>query len=298
MQSSHGPEQSKSPLEKIMHSAETALLVEQPENPVDRILQSIEAVLQTRKLFIGLDRDGTLVPYSDRPEEARVDAELYALLSNLSKLPAVRVGIISARSIAQLRGDFDSKKLFLAGNYGLEICSPKGEFLIQPMALDAVPSLKEMRDRLASLTSPRINAVLEDHGYSLCLHWHTVAVEERDLVHQKVAELKEHFPLIETHALTTSYEFKPRMLWSKGSALRQIYMQEQADLANAYPIYAGDSEADEPAFDWVNDHGGISIKVGSGDFKTCSKYQLADTVELRKLLTRILSIRQHKDDKA
>ena len=84
-----------------MHSAETALLVEQPENPVDRILQSLEAVLQNRKLFIGLDRDGTLVPYSDRPEEARVDAELYALLSDLSKLPAVRVGIISARSIAQ-----------------------------------------------------------------------------------------------------------------------------------------------------------------------------------------------------
>ena len=277
-----------------MHSAETALVAEQPESPIDQILRSLEPVLQDRKMFIGLDRDGTLVPYADRPEEARVDSDLYALLSELSKLPAVRVGIISARSIAQLRGDFDSKKLFLAGNYGLEICSPKGEFLIQPGALEAVPSLKEMRDRLAVLTSPRINAVLEDHGYSLCMHWHTVPVEEREFVHSKVLEIKDHFPLIETLSMATSYEFKPKMPWTKGSALRQIYMQEQADLANAYPIYAGDSEADEPAFDWVNDHGGISIKVGSGVFKTCSKFQLADTEDLRKLLRRILNIRTAK----
>jgi trehalose 6-phosphate phosphatase len=283
------------PLEAQMHSAEHALQVNpEPGGGIDAILEALAPVLDHRKLFIGLDRDGTLVPYAQRPDQALVSKDLYDLLGDLAKQPAVRVGIVSARSVAQLRGDFDAKSLFLAGNYGMEICSPKGEFLIQPLALEAVPTLKEVRDRLAVLTPAPINAILEDHGYSLCLHWHTVNAEQRQIVHDTVAELKENFRHVHFQSLQTSYEVKPRMPWTKGSALAQIFLQEQADLANAYPIYAGDSQADEAAFAWVNSHGGTSIKVGAGEFETCSQYQLSDTSHLIALLRRILDKRRNK----
>ncbi len=278
-----------------MYSTGTALQRDQePDSVIGEILASLAPVLNERKLFIGLDRDGTLVPYADRPEDARVDQSLYDLVTELCRQSGVRLGIISARSVAQLRGDFDAKRLFLAGNYGMEICSPKGEFLIQPMALDAVPTLKEVRERLAHLTSSTIKAILEDHGYSLCLHWHTVNSDQRQIVHDIVGQLKEEFTRVQFLTMPTSYEVKPKMPWTKGSALAQIFAQEQADLANAYPIYAGDSEADEAAFAWVNSHQGTSIKVGAGEFDTCSKYQLSDTTALRILLGRILEIRRSR----
>ena len=276
-----------------MHRAEHALKANsESSSAIDRILEALSPILDQRKLFIGLDRDGTLVPYAERPDQALINKETYELLADLAKQPAVRVGIISARSVAQLRSDFDAKKLFLAGNYGMEICSPKGEFLIQPLALEAVPTLKEIRDRLSALTAPPVNAILEDHGYSLCLHWHTVAAEQRKILDDTVAELKENFRYVSFQTLSTSYEVKPRMPWTKGSALAQIFLQEQADLANAYPIYAGDSQADEAAFTWVNSHGGTSIKVGAIEIDTCSQYQLSDTSHLLVLLKRILEKRR------
>jgi trehalose 6-phosphate phosphatase len=275
-----------------MHrSQRTAKLEPETYSTVEKVFDRLANVLNQRKVFIGLDRDGTLVPHSDRPEEARVDNDLRQLIGRLAKVPGFRVAVISARSVAQLRSDFDPSNLFLAGNYGMEISSPGGEFSIHPLALKAVPLLRDVRDRLAFLVCADVKAILEDHGYSLCLHWQSVAAEKRQLVHDAIFQMKAQFSQLQFLTLPTSYEVKPKMPWTKASSLTQIFMQAQADLSNAYPIYAGDSQADEPAFGWVNARGGTSIKVGSGGLKTCSEFQLADTSDLRCLLQRILELR-------
>lgn len=271
--------------------AEQASKFEGAESSViTSVMQAIEPSFSKRDLFIGLDRDGTIVPYAARPEDARVDPELHAILDQLSRKPGIKVGIISARSIAQLRGDFDPKRLFLAGNYGMEISSPQGDVFIQPFALDAVPALKEVRDRLAALVNPQMGAILEDHGYSLCLHWHLVAPERVPELKMIVNEVQTAFPGLHFSILPTSYEVKPQTKWDKGEALNQIFNTYNQMLGNSLILYAGDSSADEPGFAWVNNRGGISLKVGDGQFETCSQFQMTDLKAVRVLLRQIAEL--------
>lgn len=273
--------------------AEKAAKTEDLENSVvSSVMQIIEPVFSTRNLFIGLDRDGTIVPYADRPEDATVDPELTELLAALTRKPGVKVGIVSARSIVQLRGDFDSKSLFLAGNYGMEISSPQGDVFIQPFALDAVLALKHVRDRLTKLIPREDNAILEDHGYSLCLHWHHVPEERMPEIRDILAELKRSFDGLMFTTLPTSYEVKPLTTWSKGEALTQIFKTYHQMLNNSFVLYAGDSVADEPAYSWVNNRDGVSVRVGPGEFETCAKFQLRKLETMRTLLRELAKLKR------
>jgi trehalose 6-phosphate phosphatase len=215
--------------------------------------------LSSGNCVIALDRDGTLVPYADRPEEAQVTPELREVLHKLAAEPGVYVAIVSARSVAQLRADFDSSKIILAGNYGVEVMLPDGRFLVQPQAVDAVPSLKAVRDDLFTRIDRRCGAILEDHGYSLCLHWHRVPLSQREQLHDAVRQVADLYPSVRFRTLPTSYEVLPDFAWDKGMALASIdsYLETDASF-----FFAGDSHADTPAFRWIDEHDGVSVRVG------------------------------------
>jgi len=85
-----------------------------------------------------------------------------------------------------------------------------------------VPLLKEVRDNIAVALDPAAEAILEDHGYSLCVHWHMVPPGKLDGVHQAVSAATQNFADIEVRTLPTSYEILPLMVWDKASALTQI----------------------------------------------------------------------------
>ena len=228
-------------------------------------MKAIDKALPSRRWLIALDRDGTLVPIAARPEEARVGTYLHTLIQRLSNLSGVEVAIVSARSCAQLRGDFDSRHAIIAGNYGMEVLFPDGRLAIQPQALQAVPFLKMVRDELASRIDLNDGAILEDHGYSLCLHWHQVPAAKREEVHKAVSTVAGDFPLVHFRTLETSYEAVPNIAWDKGAALSFIKSNLPGAGDNYFYFYAGDTRSDAPAFDWVVRHRGISVRIGGSE---------------------------------
>ncbi len=260
---------------------------------IDEVVNSIQQISRGKELFIAFDRDGTLVPYADRPEDAILNPAVHESLRALAIAPRVIAGIVSARSIALLRGEFDYHRLFLAGNYGLETALPGEDPIVNDIAMASRKSLKEARDKLAVLARSEINAIVEDHGYSLCVHWHTVAVEARAAVHQHVAAVAKQFPKLKLRAQPTSYEFLPDISWDKGLALATIDGLVPQEDDRAY-VFIGDSPPDEPAFAWVNARGGVSVRVGSAGGNTCSKFQLADTSEVAKLISLLIEAESPK----
>jgi trehalose-phosphatase len=257
---------------------------------VNSILQALPQNLD-RPLFLGLDRDGTLVPYADRPEQAVPDPDLRSTLFELALLPQITIAIVSARSVAQLQVDFGHQSIILAGNYGLDIRFPGGQTIVQKEAVDAVPRLKQVRERLAKLVEPPTNAILEDHRFSLCLHWHTVPQNSLAEVHKTVQTIKGLFPDLTFRALPTSYEVLPGVKWDKSKALDILDQRLIAKTRQCFYAYAGDSPADEPAFAWVNKRQGASIKVGDISFVSCAKYHLGDALKLKNLLEELLLLR-------
>lgn len=223
---------------------------------------AIDQALSKSQWLIALDRDGTIVPYADRPEEAVVDEKLRSLLEDVSAAVGIDVAIISARSSAQLRGDFDGVGAILAGNYGMEVNFPDGKECILPAALDMVPMLKTARDELFERIDTHMGAILEDHGYSLCLHWHQVPPKKRDELHSVVKTTSEQFPGLIFKQMPTSYEVFPGFAWDKGNALEFIASNLNVGSDQRFYFFAGDTTSDTPAFEWIDKHGGISIRVG------------------------------------
>lgn len=238
------------------------------------------------KLFLAFDRDGTLVPYANRPEEAIVDDELRQLFIDLTNHKEIILAFVSARSIAQLQSDFRGATAVLAGNYGLEIAFPDGETVIQSAAAEAKEILETVRDELGELA--KVQAIIEDHGYSVCVHWQTVKVDDRATVHSAILKLAGKHQQLRFHALPTSYEILPLIDWTKGDGLELIDQRIRATGSNVgFYAFFGDSAADEPGFAWVNGRNGISLKVASAGEFTCSKHQLSDTLDARFILSEL-----------
>jgi trehalose 6-phosphate phosphatase len=247
------------------------------------VLRAIDEALQVDDWLIALDRDGTLVPYANRPEEAVVTDELKSLIADLCARPGIKVAIISARSSAQLKGDFDGAGAILAGNYGMEVLLADGTECIQPYALNAVPDLKEVRDELSEKLDLENGSILEDHGYSLCLHWHNVPISRRDEVHAAVLSTADSFPQLKFRRLPTSYEVLPNIPWDKGFGMSFIDSNISANEEHVR-FFAGDTESDTPAFEYVNDRGGISVRVGNDGELLRARFNLDSPQALHEVL--------------
>lgn len=224
--------------------------------------KDLNPLLAKRPPFLFFDRDGTLVPIADNPKEAILGADTSKVLRRLSERLSQRVAIVSARGLNMLAAEFDCNQFILAGNYGLEISFPSGNKIVHPEAQKALPLLSEVRADLAQMAERNARLMLDDHQYSFCLHFHNVPSEERPVIYREINELEQKYCSLQFRTLPTSYEIAPEIEWSKASALDKI-VEELSLSADEFLCMAfGDSSADEPMFQWVNRHGGLSFNVG------------------------------------
>jgi trehalose-phosphatase len=242
-------------------------------------------------LLLGIDRDGTIVPYAPSPPEAVISPSVRKLLIQLSESKGIILAIVSARSIAQLRDDVGDTNIILAGNYGLEIRFPTGKNLIQPEALKAVPELEKIKVHLEKLAVQVPDSLLENQTYALHFHYRNVAKDYLELVHEKVSALAKELSAVELHAQPTSYEFFPKVNWDKAKGLELIRMELNLSAGNFCPIFIGDTDADEPAFKWSNKLGGLSARVAPYKVSTQAKETLANPEAAIALLQRLLASR-------
>ena len=231
-------------------------------------------LLTPRPYILFIDRDGTLVPISSVPAEALLPQATADLVSSLAAPPQGYVVIVSARGLAGLKQEFDASKLILAGNYGLEISFPSGRQIIHPDAAAALPELAEVSSILKQEIEANPLLLLDDHNYSLCLHYHRVPGELHDGLHANMEALANRFAKLKFRKLPTSIEVVPPVVWDKGYALDLIAEEINTEIRSGLkdntnaplnPLYMafGDSHADEPMFAWVNSKHGLSFNVGS-----------------------------------
>lgn len=237
-----------------------------------------------RPVLIAVDRDGTLVPITDNPDDAIVPEAVKDRLRLLASFSCVTVAAVSARPVEKLALDFGEGALILAGNYGLEIQFPDGQWDIQAFALDARPDLMSVKQELLNDQFAKWGVLVEDHLYTLCAHWHLTPEEARPYVHRFIRDLCQRFDSVKVIHRPTSYEFFPQMDWDKGHAMERINRDLHGDY---FPIYFGDSDADECAFEWVNKHGGVSVRVGEFNPLSVARFHVPSPTVVHALLGRL-----------
>ena len=174
-------------------------------------------------LVFYLDFDGTLAPIVVAPELARMTPETRAVLQELCKQEGILVCVLSGRSLGDIKSRIGLPGLVYSGNHGLEI---EGESLrfVHPEAGCCRAAIEEFNRRLAGLPLLIPGVQVEPKGLSTTLHFRRADPTARDQIEMIVRSLVplDHLDLMVTEG-KMNYEVRPRLDWTKGSAVRWIH---------------------------------------------------------------------------
>lgn len=224
------------------------------------------------------DLDGTLADIKPHPAQVVIPVNALQALRQLVQQQSGAVALISGRSMAELDELTRPHRLPLAGVHGAERRDINGNTHIVSLP-DALQ--KELHGRLALALEALPGCELEHKGMAFALHYRQAA-QHQSAVLTLAQEVVKSYPLLALQLGKCVVEIKPRGV-NKGEAIA-AFMQE-APFAGRRPVFVGDDLTDEAGFGIVNQLGGVSVKVGSGD--TQARWRLPDVAAVHQWLNNI-----------
>jgi trehalose 6-phosphate phosphatase len=238
-----------------------------------------------RKIALFLDFDGTLVPIQKDPAQCFLSDATKKILTSLSGSDCCYLGVLSGRSLSDIRKRVRIRKIYYAGNHGLDIQGPDLSYT-HPKALLSKPAInfaeRALRKEIANIDG----AWIENKKLTVSLHFRSVKEENIALVKKVFHAVADEFAekkLLSVIKGKKVLELAPDVSWNKGSAALWILRQLKD---KCLPIYIGDDRTDETAFRALNKKG-ITIRVGRSK-KTDAEYYLKGHWEVTRLLKEIL----------
>lgn len=249
-------------------------------------INTIEELLRNKFILLLLDYDGTLSPIAENPKKAVISRETKDLLQSLSKSHYCKLGIISGRSLRDLKNVVGVEGLIYAGNHGLEIEGPKIKFESQVSAgtKSAIRHIvAEIKKRLSSV----IGVLIEDKVLTLSIHYRLVEKKDMPIFEKIISEITNPYVAREEIVINSGkkvYEIRPSLNWDKGKVALWLFARQQfiSGLRDVLPVYIGDDSTDEDAFIALN-RKGLTVFVGKPG-NSMADYYLKDPKEVVKFL--------------
>lgn len=233
---------------------------------------NLKAVLQQhlanqRPIWLFLDYDGTLVPIANTPDEARPTPDLLDLLSRLVSKPRLHVAILSGRSLATLQALLPLQGLILAGLYGLEVQTPIGTVKRYPEQIDVLTTIAALEADWSRLVAGKPGFLIENKGASVALHARFASEQDAaEVLAAAEKKARKREPQADFRVLGGNrfLEVAPAAA-HKGKSV--TWLIKELPLPNALPVYFGDDDKDEEAFDQIRQSDGLTVAVGPREMK-------------------------------
>ncbi len=220
-----------------------------------------EAYAAGRPLLLLFDYDGTLVPVRPRPELAKLSPATRRRLARLARRPQVAVGIISARSLDELRRMCLLEGVLYVGTGGFQ-WDLFGKTGTHPQAHEVRRTVAALYRRLAEVVAPFAGAWVENKHFALAVHYRQVPEERIAPLHAALASVLDGCPVpVRVVPAPKALEIYPDVGWDKGSAVR--WLAQEVFGPEALVLYAGDAANDQPALSAVEALGGLPVAVGT-----------------------------------
>jgi trehalose-phosphatase len=228
-----------------------------------------------------------LTPIVTDPRTAHLSAAMQQILAALVDHPHYQVGMVSGRALADLQGRVGGLALYMAGNHGLEMISPEIAYT-HPEAVQLQPQLQVLAQDLQRHLEVIPGAWVEDKGLTLTVHMREVPQAYVPLVQRQVLRLLRPALEARTCALRTGkavLEVRPAIKWDKGGALGWIveHMCRRRPAAGMFPVYIGDDETDEDAFQALGATG-LGILVGCDRLSSAAHYYVESVEQTTQFL--------------
>jgi trehalose 6-phosphate phosphatase len=228
--------------------------------------------LLTTRTALFLDFDGTLVDIAPRPDAVHIPSELAALLARLHQRLGGALALITGRAqddventlmpgISTLPAAYEHGAVRRGAGHSLTIAPPP--------ALDRVLAVaRSLADRHPEL-------LVERKRSSVALHFRQAPALAPVCV-AAMAEAVQLDPRLQLLHGKAVVEVKSAQV-GKGLAI-EAFMAE-SPFAGRRPVFVGDDVTDEAGFEVVQQMGGDTIKVGSGE--TLAAHRIPDPTRLR-----------------
>jgi trehalose 6-phosphate phosphatase len=245
-------------------------------------------------LFLS-DFDGTLAVIVGRPDDARMSDSIREKLTELARRPQTSVGIISGRSLAEVKALVGIDGIFYSGNHGLEIEGPDLNY-VNPQAEAARVTIKNLTASLAETLRNVEGIIIQDKGYSVSVHYRLIKPEKESEVADAVRRITT--PHIErgeirVFPMKKVWEIRPPVDWGKGKSAAFIgrEVKTRLKLSHLLTIYLGDDATDEDAFKVLHRPDGWGVYVGGENRESAAGYYLRSTGEVELLLGRLIELK-------
>lgn len=230
-----------------------------------------------------LDVDGTLLDLAPSPFAVAVPREMPDLLRGLGRASAGATALVTGRRIESVDSLFSHAVVPVAGIHGSEIRLPDLSLITARRSGEMDAARADLDRWLASSTGPW----LEDKGLALAVHYRGFE-SSADRIEQYLLGLasgangalavQRGKMVIELRSSETD----------KGRAVRRL--SAFAPFAGRRPLAIGDDQADEAMFRVVNELGGVSIHVGSGEVRSAASHRLDSPASVRRYLRGLASL--------
>lgn len=252
-------------------------------------IQSIEKILKAKgRFFLFLDYDGTLTPIVKDPSSAHLDSATKKLLRQLSKKKDLVLGIISGRSLVDIKKRVGINNILYSGNHGLELLS-KGKKTYGQEALikQCLPALSLVKKDLKRVLAEIKGVVFEDKGIIFAVHYRKVV---KGLSKVKSISRRAALPYLKNKKLKITIgkkvlEIRPNIATNKFDAIK-FFQKQQNKKANEVTIFIGDDVTDEDVFKRLGKID-LGIRVGRKQ-NSSAKYFVKNSQEVQKFLSRLL----------
>jgi trehalose 6-phosphate phosphatase len=227
------------------------------------------------EIALFLDIDGTLLEHRAHPDAVVVDVELRNLLIATEERLDGAIALITGRSVRTVDRLFAPLALPVAGLYGLEHRLTRGgkaELAREPEDMAAVA------EALQSELHGTDGVYFERKGPVLAIHTRAAphALERVKAAAKSVlARLPAGYRIVAGNA---GLEFLPIEALKSGAIHR---FMEIGPFTGRTPVFIGDDVSDECGFDYVNQAGGLSIRVRPAG-ETAAAHTLNNVAAVRK----------------
>jgi trehalose 6-phosphate phosphatase len=232
------------------------------------------------KLALLFDYDGTLTPIVEHPSEAILPPARKELLARLAQEPRILLGLLSGRSLDDLKNLVGLRNVYYAGTGGFEL-DLLDRRVVHPDAEKGRSLIQNLVGPLQRVVPAFKGAWIENKQYGLTVHYRGVAEDQISLLQAKVQEIfQPSATLLRVLHGPMAIEVTPVFGWTKGAAVQMIV---QAIGPGTFPFYAGDASNDMDAMEVVTALGGIAVGIGP-QAPLCPQYRLPGADALFNLL--------------
>ncbi|ABM42328.1 trehalose-phosphatase [Pseudomonas sp. S5(2021)] len=254
-------------------------------------LESYEEIrqrLRAKRAAVFLDYDGTLTPIVARPELAVLSEEMRATVRELAQVCAVAV--VSGRDRADVERLVGLDTLVYAGSHGFDIAGPGGLHMQHERAAEFLPALDRAESRLRKATKSVPGALVERKRYAIAVHYRLVAPDDLPVLEAAVdAALAETTDKLRKTGGKKVFELRPKLTWDKGRAVCWLLEALDLDGPEIVPLYLGDDETDEDAFEALGELHGIGLLVARAPQATAAQYGLEDPAAVARFLRTLIT---------